>query len=325
VRVLVTGATGFAGRWLTRELEAAAHEVIAAPPAAVLDIADSVAVERLVGTTRPDVIAHLAAVSFAPDAAADVATALDTNVGGTLAVVEAAIAHQIPLLTTSSSDVYRVRPGEPMPLSEERALGPRGAYGLTKVGAEGIVLAAIRSRGLAALVVRPFNHTGPGQRPMFAVPAFAGRIITAARRGDGFIRAGNVDTARDLGDVRDVVYAYRLLLEVLGGGLPDGTPPVLNIATGWAVSMREVIRRLAEFAGVDLDVIQDPSLTRQDDPSEIVGSSRLLTDLTGWRPRIDLDTTLRDVMDARRAELRAREGGVTGKGASTSGPDNAGA
>jgi GDP-4-dehydro-6-deoxy-D-mannose reductase len=303
VRILVTGATGFAGRWLVRELERSGHEAIPAPPAARLDVADRDAVDALVAATRPQAIAHLAAVSFGPDAVDDPLAALRTNVGGTIAVVEAALAHDVALLAVSSAEVYRVGPETVMPLTEEHPLGPRGAYGLTKAGAEGVVVGAATDRGLRAMVVRPFNHTGPGQRPAFAVPAFASRIIEAVRRGDHAIRAGNVDAARDLSDVRDVVVAYRLVLEGLVDGLPKDAPGILNVACGRAVTMREVIDRLAGLLGVSVDIEQDSALLRPDDPALIVGSAERLRALTGWAPRIALEETLRDVLDARSAEI----------------------
>jgi GDP-4-dehydro-6-deoxy-D-mannose reductase len=306
VRVLVTGANGFVGRWLVAELEAAGHEAVAAPPAQELDIADLAGVGALVASVRPDAVAHLAAVSFGPDASADPDVALRTNVGGTVAVVEAALAARVPLLAVSSSEVYRVRSGEPMPLAEDHPLGPRAAYGLSKAGAEGVVLGAVATRGLEAIVVRPFNHTGPGQRPLFAVPAFAGRILEAARQGDRTIRAGNVDAARDLSDVRDVVVAYRRLLELLVDRPARALPLVVNVASGRAIKMRDVIARLAAAVGHEVEIEIDSGLLRPDDPPVIVGNAALLRELTGWSPRIDLDETLRDVLEgARRPEPRS--------------------
>ena len=302
MRVLVTGGTGFVGRWLVRELEAGGHVPVVAPASSILDLEDATAVGALVAAAAPDAIAHLAAISFGPDATADPAAAMRTNVGGTIAVVESAIARGVPLLAVSSSEVYRVGPDIAMPLTERSAVGPRSVYGLTKAGGEGVVLGAA-SRGLDAVVVRPFNHTGPGQRPTFAVPAFAGRILEARGRGDSWIRAGNVDAARDLSDVRDVVAAYRLLLEALVAGIPSTAPRLFNMASGQAVTMRDVISRLARVAGVQISVEPDPSLLRPDDPALIVGSAERLHAFTGWTPRIDLEETLRDVLAARDVEL----------------------
>ena len=301
MRILITGATGFVGGWLAKEIEGAGHQALPAPDESRLDIADASSVDALVASSRPDVIAHLAAVAFGPDAAADPARAASTNIGGTIAVVEAAVAHHVPLLAISSSEVYRVGPGVTMPLTEAHALGPRGIYGLTKAAAEGIVRSAVAERGLEAIVVRPFNRTGPGQRPTFAIPAFAARITDAIRNGQRSIRAGNVDAARDLGDVRDVVVAYRLLLERLVRGLPADAPRIVNVASGCVVTMRAVIAQLAALASATIEVEQDPDLLRRDDPMLIVGSSERLRALTGWEPTIVLEDTLRDVLAAQRS------------------------
>jgi len=303
----VTGATGFVGGWLTREIEQAGHQATPAPAASGLDIADAQAVDSLVASSHPDVIAHLAAVAFGPDAQSDPARAVSTNIGGTIAVVEAAIAHRVPLLAVSSSEVYRVGAGVTMPLTEAHPLGPRGIYGRTKAGAEGVVRSAVAERRLEAIIARPFNHTGPGQRASFAVPAFAGRITAAVRHGETSIRAGNVDAARDLGDVRDVVVAYRLLLEQLVRGLPADAPRVVNIASGRVATMREVIAQLAQLASATIEIEQDPALLRRDDPMFIAGSAEPLRVLTGWEPKISLEETLRDVLAA---NSTAQEGGA---------------
>jgi GDP-4-dehydro-6-deoxy-D-mannose reductase len=297
VRVFVTGAIGFVGGWLQEELVAAGHEVIAAPGPDVLDIADQLGIRDAIRVARPDAVVHLAAMAFAPDAAADAAEAIRVNVGGTLAVVEACrmAAPRPALLVVGSSDVYVPSPSD-APLTETSPLGPRGVYGLTKLAAEALAISSAGDHGLQVAVARSFNHTGPGQRPVFAVPAFAGRILEARAGGVHEIHAGNVDVARDIGDVRDVVRAYRLLVEALVEGRVRGGRRVYNVASGRAVTMRAIIDRLAALADWPVTIARDPALVRTEDPAVIRGDFGALHELTGWEPRIELDQTLADLL-----------------------------
>jgi GDP-4-dehydro-6-deoxy-D-mannose reductase len=305
VRVLVTGATGFVGRWLVAELADSGHEVVSAPGSAALDIADSLSVAALVVDARPDTIAHLAGVAFGPEAVRDPAAAERVNVGGTKAVAAAAAANGVPLLAVSSSEVYRVGPDTAMPLDESAPLGPRGPYGRTKLDAERAAIAiheASRTSGLT--IVRPFNHIGPGQRDVFVVPALARRVLDARAHGTAEIPVGNIDVRRDLTDVRDVVHAYRLLLEDLASGSEPETR-ILNVASGRPVAIGEVIERLAALAGHRVAPRPDAELIRTDDPLVVAGDASRLRSLTGWEPRIALEDSLRDVLVDQAARLAA--------------------
>jgi GDP-4-dehydro-6-deoxy-D-mannose reductase len=304
VKVLVTGANGFAGGWLMRELESAGHDAIAAPRGSDDDLWNSSVLLALLQEVRPDAVAHLAAVSFAPDASGDPVRAIRTNVGGTQALIEAlrSTGRRICLLVTGSSEVYGRPDPATLPLTEEAPLRTTTPYGLSKLAQEAVAVAGAVRYGIPTVVTRAFNHTGPGQRPMFAVPAFAQRVL-AVRAGQATaIAAGNVDVRRDLGDVRDVVVAYRLLLELLRD---EGAvaPIVANVATGSSVSMREVIGELCRAAGVDAPIEIDPALVRANDPEEIRGDSTLLRTLTGWEPRRGLAETLRGVLASAAEDL----------------------
>lgn len=300
MKVLVTGAGGFVGRWLMRELAAAGHETVG-PPVRDLDVRDRESVHQALESIQPDAIAHLAAVAYAPDAAADPGQALAVAVGGTLNLVESLRqTQQSPVvLITGSSEVY----GAPMPgmqpLAESDPLAPRTPYALTKVAQEAIGLRAASTQGLRLVVTRSFNHTGPGQRPVFVVPAMASRVFDAVRElpatGIGRVRVGNLDVLRDFTDVRDVVRAYRLLLEGLwSGSIPSGGT-LVNVASGRSVSIRSILEAFVALSGASIEPEIDRSLVRDDDPLEIRGDASLLTRLTGWRPELELSATLADV------------------------------
>lgn len=298
MRVLVSGATGFVGRWLTRELLAAGHDVIPAPSSAELDIADLRAVRGLVEHARPDVIAHLAAVAASREAGRDPERAVRTNIGGMVAVTEAArTAHPTPaLLVVSSAEVYAAPSEADPPLDEDAPLAPRHAYGMLKLAQEAVAAAAARRYDLPMVVVRPFNHVGPGQPPTTAVAAFAEQIAAVRRGESDELPVGNLDVERDIGDVRDYVVAYRLILEALGAGRLGRPHAVFNLSTGTAVSLRWVIAELCRIASVEPRIVVDPGLVRPDDPPRIVGDASRLRRTIDWQPRTELSTTLADVL-----------------------------
>jgi GDP-4-dehydro-6-deoxy-D-mannose reductase len=244
-----------------------------------------------------DVVAHLAAVSSAPEAAADPGLAMRTNVGGTQALLEAVrrLDRPVGILVAGSSEVYGAPAPEHLPLDERSPLAPISPYALSKLAQEAVAIEGAFRYDIPVVVTRAFNHTGPGQRPVFAVPAFASRVLDVmAGRADS-VRAGNVDVRRDLGDVRDVVVAYRQLLEKLHRGGLDG-PLIANVSTGRSVSMREVIDGLLGLIGIEAPIEIDQALVRDNDPPEIRGNSGLLHGLVGWEPAYSLEATLRDVL-----------------------------
>lgn len=295
MRVLVTGATGFVGRWLVRDLQQAGHDVEGAPASRTLDLSVPGAATSLVSAAVPDAIVHLAAVSFGPDARRDPDRATTVNVDGTRLLIEAAAAmKRVPgVLVTGSSEVY----GDPseLPLTEEAALQPSQPYGLSKLQQERVAFKAGAEVGVPVIVTRAFNHTGPGQRPDFVAPALAHRVIGARASGKTTIRVGNIDVRRDIGDVRDVVRAYRLLIEGLHSeSISAGT--VWNVATGRGTAIRELLDILAELAGVSVEPVVDPELVRADDPEEIIGDASRLMNQTGWMAAIPLRTTLSDLL-----------------------------
>ncbi len=308
MRVFVTGATGFVGGWLQRELVAAAHEVVAAPRSDELDITDRAGLARWFAR-GPDAVVHLAGMAFPPDARTDPSEAFRVNVAGTVAIFEALreLGLRPPVLVAGSSDVYGIPRPEDLPLRETAPLNPRQPYAVSKAAQEGVAVEAGARWGFPIVVTRSFNHTGPGQRPVFVVPAMARRVLAVKRGEATVIPAGNVDVRRDIGDVRDLVRAYRLLLEALAVGRLGSNLNVINVATGRAETIRSLIEHLCALAGITAVIQVDPELVRASDPPEIRGNASLLTDLTGWRPEIPLDRTLTDLLTEAETDVQARQ------------------
>lgn len=296
MRVAVTGADGFVGRWLGRELAAAGHEVVGASGGAP-DVTDASALGTWLAGARPAAVVHLAAIAFGPAAAADPGAAFAVNVGGTINLLEAArrLSPMPVVLIPSSGEVYgRPATGE-LPLREDAPLRPAGPYALSKAAQEASGLAAHARHGLPVVVTRAFNHTGPGQRTEFVVPAIAARVAAVAEGRALTVPIGNLDVARDFLDVRDVVRAYRLLLEGWGAGaVRSGT--VVNVSSGRAVTIRRIVEALCHAAGVEAPVVVDPGLVRPDEAPEVRGDAGALMALTGWRPEIPIERTLADVL-----------------------------
>ena len=302
MRIFVTGAIGFVGQWLERELAGHGHQVVAAPGPEELDIADRAGLARWLSDPGgpPDAVVHLAGMAFSPDARRDPAEAFRVNVGGTAALFEAlrSLGLRPPVVVSCSADVYGAARPADLPLREDAPLVPNNPYALSKLAQEGVCAGACLRDGLPVVVTRSFNHTGPGQRPVFVVPAMAARVMAVKGDFARTIPAGNVDVLRDLTDVRDVVAAYRLLVEAAAAGtLPDRFS-VVNVASGRSVAIRYVIEQLAALAGLEPVIEIDPSLVRPDDPAEIRGDASLLRRLTGWQPVIPLERTLADVMES---------------------------
>ena len=315
MKVLVTGADGFVGRFLLRRLLDDGHAVTGAvrhgsPQAgAGLGAAERGAVTwaalELDGTTPMDhlfaepvdAVVHLAAIASSSEARRDPAAAWIVNALGTARLLDAAArargeGRADPLvLVVSSSEVYGAGEGERRRLEEDR-MQPQSPYGATKAAAEIASLEAWRRTGLRVVVARAFQHTGPGQSETYVVPALARRIREARRGGRRTVTTGNLAPVRDLSDVRDVVSAYVALLRAASGG------ETYNVCRGDGRRLADIFATLARLLDADVVPEPDPSLLRAGDIPHLVGDPGRLQRATGWAPLHSFDQTLQDVVDA---------------------------
>ena len=291
MRSLITGGRGFVGSWLADHLRELGDEVVAIDRE--VEITDPTALLGAMSAAAPDAVYHLAALTHVGQSWEEPLQVLEVNIMGTAAVLAAArqCGTDPRVLVTSSAEVYGAvtDPGL-LPLSETSPTAPLTPYAASKLAAEAVVDQAYLGHGQHVITVRPFNHIGPGQTPNFAVPALAKRIVEADRRGSPTIPVGNLSARRDFTDVRDVVRAYRLLIEA---GRPG---EVYNVCSGRDVSIREIADGLLKLAGTTLEFETDPTLVRPVEVPVLRGDPTRLVDATGWKPEVPLDQTLADVL-----------------------------
>jgi len=267
-----------------------------------LDLRDARAVAELVAEVAPEVVYHLAALSHVGRSWQEPGQALEVNVLGAASLLEA-LRHGAPearVVWVSSCEVYG--PGHELPVSESAALKPASPYAVAKAAGEMLARVYRDAHGLHVVCARPFNHAGPGQRPVFLVSSLAHQGASARIAGQRQVRivTGNPDTRRDFTDVRDVVDAYRRLAE------PSVPVGVYNVSTGRSVSAAEQVALLAELiAPIEVEHVVDPERVRAHEVMDVRGAPDLVAEATGWRPRIPLRQTIADTIDWWERELSA--------------------
>jgi len=307
VRALVTGATGFAGTHLTAALSDAGHEVFAAggpsdDHAFPLDVNDIGTVRAALDLARPDVVFHLAAQTFVPDALVEPMATYVPNIRGTALVAQAVrervkAGAAIRLVFASSAEVYGLQRPDRFPLDETAPLNPANPYASSKAAAELLLLGEYRAFGLDVVVARAFNHIGPGQNDRFVAPAFAVQLARIAAGGPAQLLVGNLEARRDFLDVRDVARAYVALAERGAAG------EVYNVCSGEARPVRDLLRELIILAHVPVEVREDPQRMRPSEVPLFVGSNAKLREATGWEPLIPFRESIKDIYAAAQSTI----------------------
>lgn len=298
MRALVTGAGGFVGGHLVRHLRACGDDVVELEGRIDgIDITVADDITEAIVKAEPDVVYHLAGASDVGGSWTEPRATFLANALGTLNVLEASReAGAGRVVAVTSADVYgRVTEAE-LPLNEDQPLRPVSPYAASKVAADAIAQQAWLGHQMPVIRVRAFNHLGPGQSDKFVAPSLAARIARNEIEGGDEVPIGNLTPRRDVTDVRDVVRAYRLLIE-------HGQPgEAYNVCSGTAVAVEEIAERLLAMARRPMRLVIDAELKRPVDIPVLVGDSTKLAEATGWAPTIDLDTTLADVL----ADWRSR-------------------
>jgi GDP-4-dehydro-6-deoxy-D-mannose reductase len=305
VRILVTGAAGFAGRHLLRTLNqeregsvwATVLDELTEPVAeefrAVrwlpMDLSAEGSIRAVVAEARPEVVYHLAGQASVGESFANPLQTWEVNATGTLRLMEV-LAEAKPrprrVLLISSAEVYgSVEPAN-QPIGEDAPIRPLTPYGSSKAAAEIAAMQVGRSAGIEVVVARSFNHIGPGQDERFVLPNLGGQLVRMRAGSEPrILQVGNLAVIRDFLDVRDVVRAYRILMD---RGRAGGT---YNVCSGLGRSLRGVVERLVELSGTEARIEVREERLRPTDIASLIGDPGKVA-ATGWSPEFSLDDTL---------------------------------
>lgn len=304
-KVLVTGADGFIGSHLTEALLAEGYRVRALSQYnsfnnwGWLEGMDHPNLEIVTGDVRDpnfcrhitegcDTVYHLAALIAIPYSYVAPDSYVDTNIKGTLNMCQAARDCGVRrIVVTSTSEVYGT--AHYVPIDEKHPRQPQSPYSATKIGADAIAMSFYNAFELPVVIARPFNTYGPRQSARAIIPTIITQIADGARE----IKVGDLSPTRDFNFVRDTAAGFIAIGRAEGIEGRD-----INIATGTEVTMRETLEMIASIMGEKVDYIVDPARLRPSGSEvfRLCGDNTLITSLTDWRPRYDLEAGLRETV-----------------------------
>jgi NAD dependent epimerase/dehydratase len=313
-KTLVTGAGGFIGSHLVEQLvkdgysvrafvhynstsswgnlDRLSRDILENVEIVAGDLGDGFIVDHAVQGC--DLVFHLGALIGIPYSYVAPAAYLATNISGTVNVLEACRRHGVRrLIHTSTSEVYGS--AQYVPIDERHPLVGQSPYSASKIAADKLVESYWRSFGTPSVTVRPFNTYGPRQSARAVIPT----IVTQALAGLE-VKLGATDTVRDFTFATDT--AAGLLAAAQATGLEG---QVVNLGTGNAVTVGEIVAQVAKILSKSLELIQDPGRVRPaaSEVQRLISDNRLALRLLGWSPKVKLEKGLTLTLEAVASEL----------------------
>lgn len=301
-KVLIFGVSGFVGDYLAKEFAQNGYTVygsdVTENPATSSDITfykgdllDATVIEKIVTEVEPDVIVNLAAISSVGVSWNIPQTTMSVNVVGALNILEAARrCSELPkVLFVGSSEEYDV---SEQSITEDMALNANNPYGISKMAQEQFAELYRQRYGMKIYCVRPFNHTGVGQKDTFVLPSFCKQVAEIQKSGKpGVMKVGNLAAKRDFSNVKDIVRAYRMIVE------SDDCTKVYNVGSGEAYGIDEVLDYIISLCDQDVQVETDPERFRPIDTPRICCDYTLIRETLGWEPQYSIFDTVKEMFE----------------------------
>lgn len=302
--ILVTGSEGFVGSHLITTLKESLNKIIPVCHPLLqprrgryvpLDILRADATRATIKNYKPDIVFHLAAVSSVAKSFTDRPLTYTTNVIGTLNLLEGLknLNKNASFFFVSTCEIY----GGGQNLAESSPIVLKNPYAVSKYAAE-LICQDYGSENIAWTILRPFNHTGPGQSDDFVLPTIARQVVEIEKEKRApLIEIGNVEITREFMNVADVIRAYKLAVEKCPGR------DIYNIASGRGYTLGQAIKILQQLSKTKFTIRTDPRKMRKVDIPILTGNADKFSRLTGWQPKVEFEKTMEDLLNYWRANV----------------------
>lgn len=303
-KALIVGSGGFVGGYLIKELSLNGYDVCgvdrrdASSHSSELfsyhavDVADYRAISTVIKNEHPDYLVNLAALSSVGLSWDKPQATMQVNIIGSVNILEACRNNDVDcrIMLIGSSEEYR---SSDAALSEVSPTAGDSPYGISKIAQEQIAHLYAEKYSMDVLITRSFNHTGPGQSPNFVLPSFCKQVaILQKNEMPGTINVGNLDVIRDFSDVRDIVRAYRIILE------RGRSNEIYNVGSEKGYSLRSLLEIITGFSSQDVSIQVDPARVRLNEVFRIVANCSKIHEELGWYPEIEIEKSLEELYES---------------------------
>lgn len=300
-KLLIFGAAGFVGPYLAKEFIKSGYEIYATDIVDEendlykkffkVDILNKEAVCNLIKNVNPTHIVNLAAISSVGVSWKIPDKTMSININGTINILEACIYSKIKprVLLIGSSEEYS---NSLTPIDEKNPIDATNPYGISKVAQEQFAKIYRKKYDWKIFCVRSFNHIGIGQKTTFVIPSWCNQVAKIEKGIDRpVINVGNLNVSRDFSSVKDIVSAYKMIIE------SDKEDEIYNIGQGKAYLLKDILNYIISLSTKEININIDSSLIRSNDNSIICCNNKKIRDEIGWVPKIDIYDEIKQIYE----------------------------